>query len=174
MHERPARGPEAAGQTYKGFYAPAGGLWSPADPDPLADVIYAGWWDRLGAYILDTLLVLIPIGVVFAVAGEAIGTLAGLLLWPLYCMLMLRPEAPGQTLGKAATGILVIRADGEPLTIGTILVRELGCRQIALGALSLLVLPLLANYLWPLWDSERRTLVDMVARTRVVRVRAGR
>jgi uncharacterized RDD family membrane protein YckC len=173
LDDRPGRGPEAAGRTYKGFYAHTGGGWPPpgAEGGSPAGVIYAGWWDRFGAIVLDGLITAIPVIVLTVVAGEVLGAIASLVAWTAYSMLMLRAEAPGQTPGKAATGVRVIRADGEPLTVGTILIRELVCRQIALGLLSLLVLPLLANYLWPLWDSERRTLVDKVAGTRVVRVR---
>jgi uncharacterized RDD family membrane protein YckC len=76
----------------------------------------------------------------------------------------------GQTPGKRAVGIRVMRADGKPMSLGVALQRELLGRTVALGILSLITFGLAAllNYLWPLWDQQRRTGYDALAGTRVV------
>src|SRR5438552_18428710 len=92
----------------------------------------AGWWQRVGAQIVDGLV--IAVAVVFAVClagggGDSstsdalIGALAGGLIdAPL---LLIRPgEHNGQTLGKQVAGYRVVREDGQPITLGTALLRE--------------------------------------------------
>ena len=81
----------------------------------------------------------------------------------------------GQTLGKQATKIRVIRDDGKAVGVKTVLMRE-GVGKLlpgVLGALSHAVLIIvliyfLLDYLWPLWERENRALHDLLARTHVV------
>lgn len=76
----------------------------------------------------------------------------------------------GQTPGRRLVGIRVMRADGRPITFGWALYRTLLVREVLFGVGTLFsggVLHVL-QYLWPLWDDQRRTLHDMVARSRVV------
>jgi uncharacterized RDD family membrane protein YckC len=83
----------------------------------------------------------------------------------------------GQTIGKQGSAIRVVRNDGHPVDAKTWLVREgIGKASIP-GLLSLLspiialvvVLYLLVDYLWPLFESENRALHDLLAGTHVVR-----
>ncbi len=77
----------------------------------------------------------------------------------------------GQTLGKQLLGLRVVRLDGAPITPSTAALREIVWRNLLLGlggALTLLVVVLL-DYLWPLWDGRAQTLHDKGAGTRVVR-----
>ena len=62
-----------------------------------------------------------------------------------------------------------VTEDGSELTAGRIFLREVVLKYTLffwIGAW--LVLPLLLDYLWPLWDKRGRALHDLIARTRVV------
>lgn len=84
------------------------------------------------------------------------------------CLFLARTA--GQTPGRRAVGIRVMRADGQPVTFWWSVFRTLVVRELLFGAGALLSGGLLwfAQYLWPLWDDQRRALHDMVARSRVV------
>jgi len=83
----------------------------------------------------------------------------GLVITVCYEGLML--GARGQTLGKMALGIKVVRADGNKLTKGQAWGRAL-MRQVLIGCLRVV------NYLPAFFTPERTTLHDMVAGTRVI------
>ena len=86
-----------------------------------------------------------------------------------YAPLMLA-RRDGQTFGHRVTSTRVVMADGTPIGGGMAFVREVlvkwGLFEL-LGSAFLLI-PLLANYLWPLWDKNNEALHDKVCRTRVV------
>lgn len=69
----------------------------------------------------------------------------------------------GQTLGKMATGVKVVKANGEPIGYGRALARWL--------ALSLDLLTFGIGYLMAGLRSDKRALHDLVAGTRVIKVR---
>ena len=104
----------------------------------------AGWWSRVGAALLDGLIIgvgglllLALVGAVFSVGFFAsdtagiISVIVGLMLAfgafaviaLLYAPLMMA-RTDGQTLGRMAMGIRVIRASGEPMTFGWAMLRE--------------------------------------------------
>lgn len=76
----------------------------------------------------------------------------------------------GQTPGRRAVGIRVMRVDGEPYGFWWALYRTLLIRELLFGIGAILSGGLLwvVQYLWPLWDPQRRALHDVVARSRVV------
>lgn len=126
---------------------------------------FASWGRRAAASVLDWILVAVALTVMPA-WGVVFGTFLGLLLLPiLYQWLMV--GAWGQTLGKMALGVRVVRAAGAG-RVGY--PRALG-RVACICVLGLLVLPLLLAYLWPLWDQRNQTLYDKMVGTVVVRVR---
>ncbi|QLL09939.1 RDD family protein [Mycobacterium vicinigordonae] len=75
---------------------------------------------------------------------------------------LLLPAITGWSLGRALFGIAVVRRDGGDLGPWRLLLREL--------AHLLDTAAVLVGWLWPLWDSGRRTFADMLARTEVQRV----
>lgn len=133
----------------------------------------AGFWRRAAAVVIDFVVVLI--------AGRAFRGLAGL-LWadavtssrvltasdrafemvfgPYYWVLL--HWLWGQTLGKMAMGIRVVRLSGEPLTLGRVILRLLGycVSEVTLGF----------GFLLAALRSDRRALHDLIAGTRVERV----
>ncbi len=76
----------------------------------------------------------------------------------------------GQTPGRRAVGIRVMRVDGQPYGFWWALYRTLLIRELLFGIGTILSGGLLwvIQYLWPLWDPQRRALHDVVARSRVV------
>ncbi len=91
-------------------------------------------------------------------------------LWLLYApLLMIRgEERNGQTLGKQAMKIRVVRENGAPVTLGNAILREtLGRQLIAAFTYGFYFV---VDSVWPLWDRSRQCLHDKVAQTRVVRL----
>ena len=87
-------------------------------------------------------------------------------------LLLARPGGHnGQTVGKQAMGIRVVRENGQPMTIPSAIVREtLGRQLISLLSYGLYLFP---DYLWPLRDSRNQALHDKIARTFVVAARGS-
>ena len=144
----------------------------------------ATWGVRAAAYLIDLLVVAslgiaIGIGAYVAEGGDgdearktaetlvyAIGIPVSLAYAPL--LLMRRGERNGQTLGKQAMRIRVVRENGAAVTLGNGVMREVIGRQLLVAFTYGLYAVL--DYLWPLWDRSRQCLHDKVAQTRVVRV----
>jgi uncharacterized RDD family membrane protein YckC len=183
--------PERGSQPPSGWAPPKpppdaewGQRWEPpVSPTRLPGGEPAGWWRRVGATVIDGLLIGTVGAVLATIAAEstdasedattAIAAALGIVLGALYYgLLMSRPGARnGQTWGKQATEIRVVRVDGEPMTFGYALLRELLVKTILFGyvaAVTLYVATLL-NYLWPLWDERNRALHDRIVRTLVRR-----
>ena len=74
---------------------------------------------------------------------------------------LLLPTITGWSLGRALFGIAVVRRDGAAIGPWTLLLRDLA---------HLLDTASVVGWLWPLWDSRRRTFADMLLRTEVRRV----
>jgi len=148
-------------------------------PRPLA-----GWWTRGGALAIDlAITVAIELAlllIAWAVTGATRLTVGraetllfevGLPVVILYAPLLLaRPgDHNGQTIGKQAMGIRVIRDNGVPLTFATAVVRETLGRQLPSLLTYGLYLPF--DYLWPLRDPHNQALHDKIAHTFVVSAR---
>jgi uncharacterized RDD family membrane protein YckC len=144
---------------------------------------YASWGSRVAAFLLDGLIVFAIVGlpiVVVVVAllassseAEGGGGLAVAVILVVYLVALALPfvyytvlqgGARGATWGKRALGIRVVREDGQVLGYG----RAFGRYGIQL-LLGILVLPLLADYLWPLWDAKNQSLHDKAVGSVVVR-----
>ncbi|MEU5161617.1 RDD family protein [Streptomyces sp. NPDC020875] len=142
---------------------PGGGF--PGGPGGMPEL--AHWGLRVGAFLIDMLIVLVPyivLGTIGAVAESGILMLAG---WVLMIGLMLGLKAQegstGQTPGKKAAGIKLLRErDGQTVGFGMAVVRYLA--HILDG------LPCYVGYLWPLWDDKKQTFADKVCSTVVVKV----
>ena len=151
----------------------------------------AGWWSRVGAALIDSvivgvggLLLLIAITAPFSLgffAGEDAGWISvvvGLFLAIICVSIMALLYAPalmartnGKTLGRMAVGIRVVRANGEPMTFGFAMLREVAVKTLLFGIAAAITggLASLADVLWPLWDEENRALHDLIVDTRVVK-----
>jgi uncharacterized RDD family membrane protein YckC len=181
LPQAPPYEPMPAGET------PAGG-WDQPIPGaqgwegrPLAS-----WGSRVGATLLDVLILTVPmavlIGVIVAVAFSssagalALGIFLGLaylVAAVLYAPLLMAREGGGngQSWGKQIVGIRVVRDVGQPFDFGHAFLREFVIKGLLFGMVGgwFLGIPTLLDYLWPLWDDENRCLHDMVAKTHVIR-----
>ncbi len=136
----------------------------------------AGIGARIGAALID----LIPVFVVTLVVSEAaavsredlsyVVVAAAILTSLLYAPVLLARSGAhnGQTLGKQALGIRVVRTDAEALTASTALLREL----VGRGLLGLVPFYSVVDVLFPLADARRQALHDKLASTFVVRADA--
>lgn len=121
-----------------------------------------GFWRRVGAYIVDGVVLF----VLFAVVGS--GTSGdpsaanglGLLIDVVY-FVGLWTYWNGQTLGNKLLGIRVVKTDGSPVNLVTALVRYVG---VILAAI-----PLLIGLIWVAFDREKQGWHDKIAGTYVVR-----
>src|SRR5687768_4533844 len=93
------------------------------------DTRYNAFWRRTGAALLDT-IVLIPISVVATLVVPILGCLAGL------GYMIAMHATQGQTLGKMACGVIVLRANDEQrFGWGRAIWRELGPQLVLFGVL---------------------------------------
>jgi uncharacterized RDD family membrane protein YckC len=136
----------------------------------------ASWGSRLGAYLLDTLLLFLPLAIVIGIvvasapeddsgAWDVVGLvyLATLALPFVYFTIMHGGER-GQTYGKRALGIRVVNGEGGSIGHG----RAFG-RYAITFVFGIFVVPVLFDYLWPLWDRQNQALHDKVVGSVVVR-----
>jgi uncharacterized RDD family membrane protein YckC len=141
----------------------------------------ASFGQRLGAYLIDYLILFVPLmilalafgvfsaasleidpvtGEVTSVGGAAVGALmlfyALAFVGPLIYYGYFEGGSSGQTIGKKALGIRVIRMDGGPLGWG-----------LAIGRYFARILSsiCLLGYLWMLWDPEKQTWHDKLTNT---------
>jgi uncharacterized RDD family membrane protein YckC len=181
-------------QSVPGYTSPpppgAGGL----APAPAVGVgrqyVLSGWWRRAGAQIIDgliigaggvllTIAIAAPFSIGFFASDDAgiIAVLIGLLLAVVCVAIVALLYAPalmsrtnGKTLGRMATGIRVVRANGQPIDFGFAMLREVAVKALLFGIAGSLTAGIanLADYLWPLWDEENRALHDFVVNTRTI------
>jgi uncharacterized RDD family membrane protein YckC len=149
----------------------------------------ASWGSRVGAALLDWLILFVPVAllivlvVVIALNSTGGGIVTGILSGLAYLVAVLfyapllmgrEGEHNGQTLGKQIVGIRVIRDSGQPVDIGFGFIREFLVKGLLFGFVGsfFFSIPTLIDYLWPLWDDQNRCLHDMVVSTHVVRVQS--
>jgi uncharacterized RDD family membrane protein YckC len=139
-----------------------------------AQVELAGWWSRVGAALIDGLILVIPL-VVVAIIGAVIGSsgliavgyvllfLASLVYAP---YLMAREGSDnGQTFGKSALGIRVVREDGQPMDFGKGVIRDFVGKTI----LGIIPFYSFVDVLFPLFDGRNQALHDKLGSTTVRR-----
>ena len=145
----------------------------------------ASWGSRVAAYLLDLLILLVPVIVltviIVAVATGSdtagwvtgiLGFLAYLAAAFLYAPFLMAREGRhnGQTWGKQILGIRVIRDNGEHMGFGWAALREIVIKGFGVGIASSIIpfIPWFLDVFWPLWDDENRALHDMIVSTHVV------
>ncbi len=194
----PPAPPPGYGYDYRQQYPQAPGGYSappyyaPQGPYIPPGVTFSSWGRRLAAYLLDgilqTIMTLgIAVGVGFFVysqasgsdrdsAGWAAGVIAYVVLaivwFVAYPPLTMRRQGDrnGQTWAKQWLGIRVIREDGQPVTAGTALIRDVLMQDFVIGFVGSFVfyVPWILDGLWPLWDERNQALHDKVANTFVI------
>ncbi len=107
-----------------------------------------------------------------AIVTAVFGFLAYLVVALLYAPVLMSRAGPrnGQTWGKQALDIRVVRDSGEAMSFGWAALREIAVKGLAVTIASSIVpfIPWFLNYFWPLWDDQNRALHDMIVSTHVV------
>ncbi|MBE1486426.1 RDD family protein [Plantactinospora soyae] len=136
---------------------------------------YAHWGSRVGAALIDGLVVL-PFSILaFVFSGMGTDAETGQVSGPgplyyVFLLLGLLVSAynrwyltgkTGQSWGKKALGIsLIDEAGGQPIGMGKAFVRELA--HFVDGIICYI------GYLFPLWDAKKQTIADKIMKTVVV------
>lgn len=141
--------------------------------------VLAGYWSRVVATLVDSVVLLAPTLVMVLLLGNLLGEFAAALAQALY-LIALQTTPAGQTLGNRVAQTRV----RDALTGHTISRRQATVRWVPLGVYGTLgALPgagsggaalivgclAVADCLWPLWNPRRQTLHDRLAGTIVVR-----
>jgi uncharacterized RDD family membrane protein YckC len=142
--------------------APAGAMMPPA---AISALPRAGFWIRIGALLIDVILVAVVIGVARGLLPSALHVqppgvvvllaIYGAILW----------KVKGTTIGGIICGLRIVRTDGRELDWPTAVVRALGC------FLSAIVVFL--GFIWVAIDDEKQSWHDKIAGTVVVYSRGG-
>jgi uncharacterized RDD family membrane protein YckC len=151
--------------------------------------VLAGWWSRVGAALIDGLIIGIVAFILLAIFGlgfaasddsdtgvgalivaSIVSTIAFAVAALLYAPLMMA-KTNGKTLGRMAVGNRVVRANGQPMTLGWAMLREVAVKMLLVGIANSVTFGLagLLDVLWPLWDDENRALHDFLVDTRTVK-----
>jgi Mce-associated membrane protein len=132
----------------------------------------APWHIRAGAFAVDVLPGIAVVATMllasFTVPLRTVWwwvsiSVAGVAFLLMLVNRLLLPTVTGWSLGRAVCGIAVVGRDGEAPGPWGLLLRDLAH---LLDTMSLVV-----GWLWPLWDSRRRTFADMLLGTEVQRVK---
>jgi uncharacterized RDD family membrane protein YckC len=122
--------------------------------------VYAGFWERFAAALLDGLILCIPNFLFNYMIGPGLGFFGGIILTWLYSAILESGEHQA-TFGKRALGLKVTDLNGQRVSFGQASGRFFGKYVSALI--------LCIGYLMMLWDDRKQTLHDKMAGTLVVK-----
>lgn len=133
---------------------------------------YASWIARVGAYLID-MLIIVPfyvIGIVLDGPGvdpeTGVASSGGALYWLMVLLALavwaynrwIQAGRTGQSWGRKALGIRLLgEQTGQPIGGGMAFLRDLA--HFVDGIICYI------GYLWPLWDAKRQTLADKIVKT---------
>jgi uncharacterized RDD family membrane protein YckC len=135
---------------------------------PAGEMVFAGFWIRVGAKIID--------GIILTVVGFVLGFLASFIIRHAVVSTVLQNAISfvlsisyatyflgkySATPGKMACGLKVVRPDGEGITYAR------ACGRVFAEILSSIILCI--GYIMVALDEEKRSLHDRICDTRVVR-----
>lgn len=148
---------------------------------------YAGFWIRVGASLIDALVLAPAYAIILLVTAGSpndafssddfsvmLRFFADTIVWSLvlvaihYAYQLVMVGKWNATVGKFATGLRVRRPDGSPAGWREAALRPLLQSLLSIANLDLGIVSLL-DWLWMLWDAQKQTLHDKIARTIVVK-----
>jgi uncharacterized RDD family membrane protein YckC len=153
---------------------------------------YAGWFTRVGAYLIDTIAGLVagfPLWIGYAILlantttttrpdGTTTTDYSGSPALPLILILIgavtsvafyiwnicIRQGRTGASVGKNVLAIRLVNSDLQPIGAGWSFLRSL------LHVVD--SIPCYLGYLWPIWDSRKQTFADKIMNTFVIQATA--
>ena len=126
------------------------------EPDG-ASLPRAGFWIRMAALLIDTVLLAIVLAIIDGTGPSILLVLAayGAVMW----------KFKSTTIGGSILGLKVVRLDGRTIDWSTAIVRALGCfLSLVFGFL---------GFIWVVFDRQQQSWHDKIAGTTVVRVPKG-
>lgn len=94
--------------------------------------------------------------------NAALTGIGGIVVFGLFVWQLIREGRTGQTVGKQALGIRLVRENtGQPLGIGMAFVRRLAHFVDSIACY--------LGWLWPAWDAKRQTFADKICGSIVIR-----
>ena len=146
-------------------------------------MIYASMRRRLGAFIIDALLlstISLPLWIWFLLSVRVTPPvsmevyLLGLFsIWYFFSLFYFigywiwRGQTPGQIL----TRVKIVRKDGQKIKLGNVVLRYLIGYSIVYIALSLLILPAIVLFIAAALNKKKRSLHDLIAGTYVIKIK---
>ncbi|TLS35077.1 RDD family protein [Pseudalkalibacillus caeni] len=130
----------------------------------------AGFWIRLGASLLDGIITAIPFGFIsYLITGEFFGD-ENSEPWPttvlgLVYSILLPVVWHGYVIGKKIVGIRILKANGEEVGLGTMLLRVL-VGQMLIYALTLGIGAIVSAFMVGI-RKDKRSIHDFIAGTYV-------
>jgi uncharacterized RDD family membrane protein YckC len=128
---------------------------------------YAGFWLRVAAYLIDSIIIGIPIYIIYGtIGGSFIATECDLTgawrrYWALFISSIFESSEKQATFGKQAVGIIVTDMDGNRITGGQAAGRYFG------KIISALILAI--GFMMAGFTDKKQALHDIMANTLVVR-----
>jgi uncharacterized RDD family membrane protein YckC len=131
------------------------------DETPVAEPRYAGFWIRVLATILDTIIVVVPLRLLLLALGADSASTEGLqtIIFAVYTIVLWVQW--GCTIGGRILGLRLVRVDGQPVTYGTSIARYL--------MLIVSYIALLLGVIWVGFDKRKQGWMDKTAGTYVIR-----
>ena len=128
---------------------------------------FAGWWRRLLAMLIDSILIVLLSVVVGAILSfiPVLGWIADVILpivFPLLYYVMLESGKSQATLGKQMLGMKVVDLQGRAISGGTAFGRNIGK---VVSSLALFI-----GWFMPIFSSKKQAMHDMMAGTVVIKV----
>ena len=139
---------------------------------PEVAVKYAGFWTRLGASIIDGIIIwFIPsvlsrllLSNIYGYGFSILPSFLSIFWFPVsWLYYWLFTGLKGQTPGKMAVGIKVVNVQGNIPGLGIAAMREVLGKTVS-------AIILYIGFLWIIWDKQKRGWHDIMANTRVVKV----
>jgi len=125
------------------------------------DTISADFGTRLVAWLVDAIIIAVPMVILMMILPLPLVYLLGLVAGIAYQVYFWTTS--GQTPGKMVMGIKVVSAEtGELLDTGGAAIRYVG--YIVSG------IPLYLGFLWVIWDPKHEGWHDKIAKTKVIKV----
>lgn len=119
---------------------------------------YAGFWKRLAAYLVDCYIIWVICWII-SLFGN-LGTYLSLIILVVYLIGFW--SLTGQTPGKAALGIKIVRPDGTDIGLGSAVLRFIG---YIVSSIIFFI-----GFLVIGWHGQKRGLHDLIAATVVINV----
>ena len=135
-------------------------------PEGMSALEIASVGQRFGAFLVD-FVISVLVGIVGMVIGSAMGGDGSVVNFVLsigyWIVVLIMVATRGQSPGKIAIGIKIVKTDGSSIGFGTTLLREIIGKIIS-------SIILLLGYIWILFDGKRQGWHDKIASTYVVKV----